>query len=449
MVTSPYTKNKASWAEGEKVKATHVAHIETGIYSQSFGALSVREEPYNAKGDGVTDDAAAFNAALLAASPPGEQGMVYVPPGEYYIGSALKIPELVTMYGLDRRLTTLVAHGEFSLLDVTGNAVAIRGMFLRCATPQATKGAAIDLSHGFSVNLQISDIQVGSNFFNGFNLVGATSASSISITNVLFEEFTGQVEKFGNAAFVIGQAAPEKRTFVVNMVNVVGAAKKQADMPAWFKIANTDSLFMNNCGFQNGVKGMIVGEGDTSTLGTTNLGLDGVWMDGGSEGMGSGYQLQALQAADFIGCHAQSCNPGMLVFGAVNATVTGGKYYHNFGSGIWISSAAKEKSSFTITGALIANNNQSKSAAAKEASGVYLENKASGVLLSGNTISQQEGLSGGGEQKYGVYVEGAECKNYGIVANRIFGNLTKNIEDKGPAEGAGETVKRVGFNLLS
>jgi len=213
----------------------------------------------------------------------------------------------------------LVAHGEFNLLEITGGGdIAIRGLFLRCATAQTVKGSAIDLEHGFITNIQLSDLQVAPTFFNGFNLVGTgtTEISNIFINDILLEEYTGGVKSYGNAAFKIGSST--QRVVRVIMVDVEGHANKQTDMPKWFKVANTDSLTLTNCGFQNGLEGFNVGEGDTSTQGTTNLILEGVWFDGGPEGMGKGYQLQRPVCCELHRLPRTGCNPGMYVQGDVS-----------------------------------------------------------------------------------------------------------------------------------
>ncbi|MDB4947003.1 MAG: S-layer protein [Labilithrix sp.] len=72
--------------------------------------LDVRAAPYGAKGDGKTDDTAAFQRALDAASSfpatggyrpttPGHGGLVFAPAGEYLIAGTLRIPPYVSLVG--------------------------------------------------------------------------------------------------------------------------------------------------------------------------------------------------------------------------------------------------------------------------------------------------------------------------------------------------------------
>lgn len=59
--------------------------------TSALQVLNVRQAPYNAKGDGTTDDTAAIQAAINAVAAAGG-GTVYLPAGIYQIGGALQDP---------------------------------------------------------------------------------------------------------------------------------------------------------------------------------------------------------------------------------------------------------------------------------------------------------------------------------------------------------------------
>jgi hypothetical protein len=82
----------------QRVKAVFVLALLAGsvsalraqtniIYPADAGVINVRNAPYNAKGDGVTDDTQAIQAALSAA---GGHAIVYVPNGTYLVSNTLK-----------------------------------------------------------------------------------------------------------------------------------------------------------------------------------------------------------------------------------------------------------------------------------------------------------------------------------------------------------------------
>jgi hypothetical protein len=68
-----------------------------GAETSSFQAFSVRD--FGAKGDGQTDDTAAFQRALEAAAQAGG-GTVHAPRGNYFFAGHLNVPDAVTLEGL-------------------------------------------------------------------------------------------------------------------------------------------------------------------------------------------------------------------------------------------------------------------------------------------------------------------------------------------------------------
>lgn len=78
--------------------------------------INVKDAPFNAKGDGITDDTAAIQAALDAAEP---GGIVYIPAGDYVVKGNLFIPAQCTLMGdwdfpnkEGRKETVLLAYAD-------------------------------------------------------------------------------------------------------------------------------------------------------------------------------------------------------------------------------------------------------------------------------------------------------------------------------------------------
>ncbi len=115
----PYTKQ--TWVNfpdnTTPVSAARLTHMEDGI----FGANTVHNvKAYGATGDGVTDDAAAIQAALTAVGTTG--GVVYLPEGTYIIGTPLVVPSWTpfTMKGSGWK-TILKAKASANLSAVIGD----------------------------------------------------------------------------------------------------------------------------------------------------------------------------------------------------------------------------------------------------------------------------------------------------------------------------------------
>ncbi|CDO34558.1 glycosyl hydrolase family 28-related protein [Novosphingobium sp. KN65.2] len=67
--------------------------------------VSVKDAPYNAKGDNSTDDTSAINSAITAVSATG--GILYFPPGIYKISSALTITSPIYLVGAGMKNTII------------------------------------------------------------------------------------------------------------------------------------------------------------------------------------------------------------------------------------------------------------------------------------------------------------------------------------------------------
>jgi Pectate lyase superfamily protein/Putative Ig domain len=75
---------------------------------QPAGSLSVKAAPYSAKGDGVTDDTAAIQAALTAGQGAGKT--VYIPPGSYVVTANFSAMSSIMVQGAGMWYATLVGN---------------------------------------------------------------------------------------------------------------------------------------------------------------------------------------------------------------------------------------------------------------------------------------------------------------------------------------------------
>jgi len=106
---------------------------QKGIYSvTSFGA----------KGDGETDDTAAFQNALKSAEN-GGGGIVFVPTGTYMIRGHLEIPENVTLEGVFRAPTARTQHKGSTLLAVEGKGRDSGNPFIFLHSNSTVKGITV------------------------------------------------------------------------------------------------------------------------------------------------------------------------------------------------------------------------------------------------------------------------------------------------------------------
>jgi hypothetical protein len=100
------------------VRSYVAANAGAGSGVTSLSVFNIKDEKYNAKGDGSTDDATAIQGALNAAYTAGG-GIVYVPPGTYIVGTKLEIDDRVTLCGSSwyASILKLKAGAKVSILE--------------------------------------------------------------------------------------------------------------------------------------------------------------------------------------------------------------------------------------------------------------------------------------------------------------------------------------------
>lgn len=149
---------------------------KTDTLESISGVINVKE--YGAKGDWVTDDTAAIQAAINAAPSGSGQGLegaiVHFPPGKYKVGSTLTLRAGIKIQGSGRQTTQIEfsAGGSSNLFTVGADPdwFAVRDIGLN--STGNTTGWAISSPLGVNRSVIIENVEV-SGFLKGFQINGA------------------------------------------------------------------------------------------------------------------------------------------------------------------------------------------------------------------------------------------------------------------------------------
>lgn len=165
-------------------------YLSQGIGSdgtlKAFQVINVKDSTYGAKGDGVTDDTSAIQAAINAAS----GGIVFFPAGRYSF-SALTISNPMTLRGQGWSHRANAAFG-----DATWSQTALMAGSILIST--ATSGTAMTITHSTNVfPYHLRDLAIigpGSGTSTGIALGSSTAATVQNVwSNVLVANFSKAV----------------------------------------------------------------------------------------------------------------------------------------------------------------------------------------------------------------------------------------------------------------
>jgi hypothetical protein len=162
-------------------------------YSMITGA-PVNVKDFGAVGNGVTNDAAAFAAAIAAVASTGQT--IYVPAGTYIIGSALTSTGHLNMFG----------DGDKSILDfsgatIAGSCITVSGALTQIQNISSASIYGLTVTFASTPSLAIDDVfciydtdlwnSIRANYYKGeWCQVKGVAGSAATITNPLYDSYT-------------------------------------------------------------------------------------------------------------------------------------------------------------------------------------------------------------------------------------------------------------------
>lgn len=214
--------------------------------------VNVKNAPYNATGDGSTDDTAAIIAAFaaaeaIAAAAPGVSGAcVYFPSGEYKVTSGISVTEdNITILGDGGRVSTIMTPNSIDVFTFTGSVgLTIEKLGIRANTAaNLSSGSFIvlnNVSNGRFVDLDLRG------WYNAFSIIGTTRSHWESV----FCSQIGRTAGIGNHAFNLtgtaGYGGCSGNHFtdceIWNSSSVVDPAYSCA-----FRTTSSDGLYITQC----------------------------------------------------------------------------------------------------------------------------------------------------------------------------------------------------------
>ncbi|MFI1607860.1 glycosyl hydrolase family 28-related protein [Streptomyces griseofuscus] len=277
-----------SWIEAHKITAG------SSVPVSPLDWLNVKD--YGARGDGITDDAPALQAAITAASAAGG-GTLYVPAGRYILNTALTWSSGVNAVG-------------------AGDRVSI----LQSSNPNLDCISGTDISGVTLQGLQLSG--PGRGFGSGvrFTRFSAPSTANITLRDVMIRSFGGD-----------GVFCHELASSVLHRVRV---------------------RTCGGIGFHlQAPQDTVLGGASTSLIGCSAEGnvTAGYWLDGMSytsltacaaQGSPSGFRLDTCTAVNLTGCGAELCTTGLTVYGGKGAVVAGFTSEASDGTSVWLTNSA-------------------------------------------------------------------------------------------------------------
>jgi hypothetical protein len=404
----------ASWgnqSEWNRETKRQFANLERRL--AATGTLSVKDAPFNAVGDGIADDTAAFDAAVAALILRGG-GKLFVPFGTYKITSVIGIdsPYSIQVEGEGRNSTIIVQHtmsegififgspfSGFSCMRLQYNGTPALGATVASFTANGSYGHCTDfLIANCYVGVQTSGV-----------------ATKLTQFDILDYESAGVLITANNDVFI--------SQFIMNA-------------------GNTARGVLGGIRLEDKAEAVTVTDGDiilgaysmTATAASNTLGMrpaynkfTNVYFDSSANGV----SIDKSVDFDFLNCWFSN-RPG----NGCSLSNTDGIKFSNGGAmgsgsnGVEVAATCK-RTTFSNFAAIENGNTTPNNFHGIAIAAGTTDFSIMGCQLGGN-------LFGFNSQRYGVFVAGGASDRYNIIGNLVSGNLAGGVSDNGT--GVNKTV---------
>lgn len=415
-------------AEVQTPKASSLSAGNMDKAEQSGVWINVKA--FGAKGDGVSDDRAAIQAAIAyALSTPHNGGTIIFPDGQYRVSAPLHINGSgITLQGGNASSTRFVTTSNTAnIIEIGANSsvnegIRIMGLGFAAAEPQ-TAGTAIYIHN--AVNLLIQNIRVLDNIYNGIDIEGRTGATF----GVHISHF--DLKLIRNIGIVIGADVGATDVFLqdgsirpgsmqsraaIQIIQGYGVYAQNIDITNFDKFYFKHGIDISPNGGQqsnaimfnqvlsdssSGHNLIIGGAGKLS-----DIQIVGSWFNTSSEGHGVVLENKNIDGLSIDNSTINAnCGYGVLLNNGKNISVSGNKILSN----------GRCRNNPHLRGS------------------VFIRSGLSNFSITNNQIGVGgyfNNISASGSAQYGIWIDKGQSDDYIISLNRGFGNKVGMLNDQ-------------------